>query len=69
MASLAAKVLFFSLQSAKKGAFYLINENGQALGGLKWDTLKALEHFQAGLWTHDSSKCWPGSLHIVIYKV
>lgn len=50
------KVLFFSLQSAKKGAFYLIYEDGQALWGLKWATLKVLENL-----------CLPGLTHIVKY--
>lgn len=54
MASPTVKMLFFSLQSAKKGGFYLMNENRQALGGLKWTTL---ERFQTALWTCDSSKC------------
>lgn len=58
MAPLTVKMLFFSLQSAKKGAFYLINENGQALGGFKWAALERLERFQAALWTRDNSECW-----------
>lgn len=55
----------FSLQSAKKGAFYLINENGQALTGFKWTTLKRLEHFQTDLWTRDNSKCWLSSVQLM----
>lgn len=51
-------MLFFSLQSAKKGAFYLINENWQALGGLEvghsekdWNIYRHVTH----------SKSWPGA--------
>lgn len=62
------KCCFFSLQSAKKGAFYLINENGQPLRGLKWTTLKRLERFQTGLWTRDNSKCWTGSVKLMKKK-
>lgn len=60
MASLAVKMLFFSLQSAKKGAFYLINENRQALQGLKWPAPTRLEHFQHGLVGHVTIEKVPG---------
>lgn len=54
------KCSFFSLQSAKKGAFYLINENGQALKGLKWATLKVpvFRHMTIQSASHGQHTLW-----------
>lgn len=39
-----------------------MNENRQALRGLKWATL---ERFQTALWTCDSSKCRHSGVEVV----
>lgn len=63
-ASLTVKMLFSFIQSAKKGAFNLINENGRARRGLRWAT-RTFSDCCLDTW---QSKVLPGLMCVTNYR-